>query len=567
MSRIADDWDHPGWEHRRRRNPQSFETVYDRWEDEDHSARRLVNAYVSENPGRRKYDGPAYGPRHVADHELADVDRGDGGKPEYAGLVPAQRPFEKSYTLLPDTHVSGGAWENLPSHNASAEPFFDFRILLSAIVRSWKLILFLMIAGMVLIGFATTIVPSKYTANTSLYFDPARLTIAWEGQNGSSSNTQSAGALINSQIEVLVSSVVLREVVGKLSLENDPEFAGGADGDEAVVQAAGALREAIGIGRVGDSYVVSLNATTGDPVKSADIANAVVEAFMNYEDTAATDSYLNFTSNLDQRLEVLRNKAFAAEKAVEDYRAKNDLVTAGGVLISDERLAALNTALVQAEQKTIEARAKADAASRLSLESAVAGANDAEVSSSSLLQLRRQFSTASAELDRLRISLGARHPSLAAAEASLAGIRREIDQELKRIASTAQTELSQAEKAQDEIASELAAQKALKLSNSPYQAELDNLELQAATTRSIYETVLRRTRQTNEELENAFTNVRVLGKAEPPLTADGPGRKMLLLGGIVGGAMLGFGLGLVIAIVIRLFQNPVVRSYVASAAR
>ena len=570
MSRYADDrdlpgWDHPEWDHHRHGSPDPLDPVYDRWRNEDQSARRFVNAYVLGNPGKRKYESRSYGPGHFEDGDIAEPD--DFGLPRQslARTAHVDRPFEKSYTLLPENHASDPVREGGYAHYPPEEPFFDFRTLLTAVFRSWLLILVLTLAGMVLVGLSTTLLSSKYTASTSLFFDPTQLTIAWDGQSANNTNTQSAGALINSQIEVLISNVVLREVVGKLSLDKDPEFTAGTEGDDAVTRAVGALRKAINISRVGDSYVVSLSVTTGDPVKSADIANAVAESFMNYEDEAATGNYLSFTASLDQRLEVLRNKAFAAEKAVEDYRAKNDLVTAGGVLISDERLAALNSALVQAEQRTIEARARADAASRLSFESAVAGANDAEVSSSTLLQLRQQYSSAAAELDRLRISLGARHPALAAAEATLAGVRREITQELRRISTNAQTSLSQAEKAQDEIASELAAQKALKLSNSPYQAELDNLELQAATARSIYEAVLTRTRQTNEDLENAFSNVRVLGKAEPPLTADGPGRTMLLVGGMIGGAMFGFGLGLVIAIGIRLVHNPTVRSYVASA--
>lgn len=570
MSRFADDRDppardYPDWDYHHRGHPDNREAVYDRWRDEDHSARRLVSAYVPDKPGKRKYESSTFGPVHVEDQDQPVPGESAVPRKPLVRTAHADHPLEKSYTLLPEERAPNQFRDGGYARNETEEPFLDLGTLLSAVFRSWMLILVLTLAGMVLVGFSTTLISSKYTASTSLFFDPTRLTIAWDGQNANTSNVQSAGALINSQIAVLVSNVVLREVVGKLSLEKDPEFTEGAEGNDAATRAVGALRKAINISRVGDSYVVSLSVTTGDPVKSADIANAVVDSFMTYEDEAATENYLSFTSSLDQRLEVLRNKAFAAEKSVEDYRAKNDLVTADGVLISDERLAALNSALVQAEQRTIEARARADAASRLSFESAVAGANDAEVSSSTLLQLRQQYSSAAAELDRLRISLGARHPSLAAAEATLAGIRREIAQELKRISTNAQTSLSQAEKAQDEIASELAAQKALKLSNSPYQAELDNLELQAATSRSIYEAVLTRTRQTNEDLENAFSNVRVLGKAEPPLTADAPGRTMLLFGGLIGGAMFGFGVGLMIAIGLRLVHNPAVRTFVSSA--
>lgn len=553
MGRYKEDWEDTDWDGRGRRYDGSWEPDDDGWPDETSDSDWYEDTLPDEQPGERKYDKREFGPENAEDSRNAI-----GGlyrlRQERSGAERERAQGERAIRILPrNSGSASGAGRN-------EQPFLDIRTLVRAVYEFRWLILLMVIGGMVLGGVATTLVTPKYSSHTSLYFDPSKLSIVWDGQNQNPANSQTASALVNSQIEILTSNVVLRDAVQKLALYEDPEFRG-TGGPESAHVAAGTLRQSVHTNRVGDSYIVSLTVTTTAPQKSADIANAVVDSFLEYENTSATDSYTNFSENLDNRLEVLRDKAFAAEKAVEDYRAKNDLVTAGGVLISDDRLAALNTALVQAEQKTIEARAKVEAAQRLSLESAVAGVSDTEVSSASLVQLRRQYATASSELGRLRSQLGTRHPSLSAAEASLAGLRSEITQELKRISTIAQTELSQAEKAQSEIAKELTAQKALKLSNSPNQATLDNLELQAQTARGIYEAVLKSTRQSNEEFNNSITNVRVLGRAEPPLKADGPGKKTLLLGGLLGGAFFGFGVGLLIALAARLLRSPAFRSY------
>ncbi|CTQ54717.1 exopolysaccharide transport protein family protein [Roseibium album] len=567
MGRYKEDWNSADWEDRRGKHVGSWESDEVRWYEDDSLPHQYDGYPAVEEPGHRKYDRRVYEPEHSGhtSEEFSD----------YSALRRYEtKPSRQSHRQQSDgrtiTVLRSQFQQSSDPHVSSAEesygPFLDFRTLVSAVYENRRFVLLAIIGGMVLGGFATTLVSPKYSSQTSLYFDPSKLSIVWDGQSQNPASSQTASALVNSQIEILTSNVVLRDAVQKLTLYEDPEFRGSGSPESSHVAAA-VLGEKVHTNRIGDSYIVSLSVTSSEPQKSAEVANAIVESFLDYENTTASDSFSNFSTNLDDRLEVLRNKAFTAEKAVEDYRAENDLVTAKGVLISDDRLAALNTALVQAQQKTIQASAKVDAAKRLSLETAVAGISETEVSSASLVQLRRQYATASSELGRLRSQLGSRHPSLAAAEASLNGLRGEINQELKRISSIAQTELSQAQKAQDETAKELAAQKALKLSNSPNQATLDNLELQASTARSIYESVLKSTRQSNEEFNNSITNVRVLGRAEPPLKADGPGRKTLLVGGVLGGAVFGFGVGLLFALAGRLLRNPSFRGYFSSTRR
>lgn len=445
----------------------------------------------------------------------------------------------------------------------SDEPILDFRSLMQAAYENWKLIFLLLVVCAVLGGSYMMLLPRKYTAQSSLYFDPRQLQLNWESQQQSSSTPAAVSALINSQVQILTSNAVLQRVVSDLSLADDGEFRVTGPSAAEPYATAYLLKRAISTTRNDNSYIVGLNVTTKDPAKSAKIANGVVTAFLEYETGSMADLYSNMTTTLDRRLSELSSKVHAAETAVDNYRAKNDMVTAKGDLISENRLAALNEALVNAQQKTIEASAKVEAASKLSLADAVAGANDSEVTSATLVALRGQYATMVSNLGRLESQLGNRHPSLAAAKASLQGLRDEIRTELKRISTLAQTELSQAKKAEQAIAKELATQKALKLSNASNQAELGNLELQAASVRNVYEAVLKRTRETNEEQNINQTNVRVIEKAEPPITADGPGRTILSLAGGIGGGMLGFGIGLAIAITRRLVKHPVVRSYFA----
>jgi len=53
----------------------------------------------------------------------------------------------------------------------------------------------------------------------------------------------------------------------------------------------------------------------------------------------------------------------------------------------------------------------------------------------------------------------------------------------------------------------------------------------------------------------------VISEAEPPLTADGPSRKVMMVAGLIAGAIFGAGIGMAFAILLGLFRHPVVRSY------
>lgn len=512
--------------------------------------------------GARKYGRQAPEDRELQPRRGAQANRDDDrgtaderGDPSGVRQVVDRYPPQSTYSVKQRPHAGGS--QLIESRYAEEVPLLDTRSFIRAAYAGRFMILGFVLICMVLAAGATTLLPKKYTASASLYFDPTRFQLRWDGQSANQVMPQTMTSLVNSQIQILTSNTLMQQVAANLSLSSG-EAKGGIDPD---LLAAIQLRDVVNVQRVGDSFLISVGATTGDPQQSARIANEIVDTFYKYEVDIASDQYKSVTSTLDRRLDDLRQKAFSAEKAVQDYRAKNDLVAAKGVLISDDRLTALNSALVDAQQRTIEARAKVDAASRLSLQSAVAGTSDTEVASETLLQLRSQYAAQAAELSSLQSQLGARHPSIAAAEASLAGIRTEMGQELKRIVSTAQTDLSQAQKAQDEIAKELTAQKALKLSNSPNQAALDNLELQAETARKIYEAMLTRTREANEEYNSLQSNIRVISRAEPPIFADGPSRTMLLIAGAFGGAVLGFCLGLFIALVRQLARNPRVRAY------
>lgn len=444
--------------------------------------------------------------------------------------------------------------------SAAAAPLLDLRSAIRSILARKLLILVLAGAGAAVGGAVIPRIPQKFTAETSLYFDPRPVGGADSAQQAPTP-PELITTMIDSQTQILSSGKVLGRVVDALKLDQDPKFNGGATGEAAKYTAAAALAKAIQIARESSTYVVNAKVTTGDPQKSAAIANQLVTSFIEEESKAASNSYKSSNTALDSRLEDLRQQVLSAEKAVETYRADNDMVAVQGNLISDKRLTALNDLLVTSQQKTIEAKARADAAGKLSFEDVVSNNPSSGVTSTALSSLRQQYATMAANVGSLQSQLGARHPRLLAAKSSLESLAAEIHAELQRQMTSARADYEQAQKAEQDVAKELAVQKASQVNTSGKLVGLNELQRKAAAARDLYESLLKRSGQASDAHDLSQSNIRVISEAEAPLKADGPSRKVMMVAGLIAGAILGAGLGMAFAVLLGLFRHPVIRSY------
>ena len=450
-----------------------------------------------------------------------------------------------------------------PVHRPPEAPIviFDLRTATRAIWEKRFIVLGLAIAGAIVGAGIIPLVPKKFTASTSLYFDPRQAGLPESSQAGVAPDL--ILTMIDSQTQILSSGKVLGRVVDTLKLDQDRRFNGGATGEAARYVAVATLQKSVSIAREPSTYVVVLKVTTSDPEEAALIANQVVASFTEEESTAASSQYHSTNNVLDDRLTDLQQQLLAAEKAVETYRADNDMVTVQGTLTSDTRLTALNQLLVTAQQKTFDAKARADAASQLRFEDVVSTSRPDAVNSTSnsLTNLRAQYAAQAASIGSLESQLGARHPRLLAARSSLDSLASEIKSELQRLATSAQSDYEQARKAEEDVSKEVAVQKALQVNTSGKVAGLNELERKATAARDLYQALIKRSGQSSEDHSLSQNNIRVISEAVPPLVTDGPSRKVMFVAGGIAGFVFGFGLGAVFAILLGLFRHPFVRGY------
>lgn len=436
--------------------------------------------------------------------------------------------------------------------------------------RRKGLILLCMLAGLALAVLASLLITPKYTSTAQLFIDPRDLRVL---QNDVSPNTvgndpTSIASYLESQARVIASDSIKTRVIEKLGLDKDPDYGGPARGGlfsgllgadkaatdrKALLYALAALDRSVAVRRGERTFVIDIAATASDPEKAAQIANALAEAYLEDQAAVRADAAQRATAALTGRLEELRSRLRTAEDKAEKYKETHNIVGLGGNRsLSEEQLSLNAGQLAAARQRTIETKAKYDQIAATRASSVESGAIPEAVASNTMTALRAQLGAALSKEADLVASLGARHPALTSARSQVADARRQIAEELARIARAAKAEYDRAAEAERQL-----SRRAEQLTTAQYAAgrasvELRELEREVESSRAVYDAFLKRARETGELGGIDTTNARIISPAMPPLEKSGVSRRTIALLGIFAGAAI----GALLALALALFAAP-----------
>lgn len=441
-------------------------------------------------------------------------------------------------------------------------PLIDPLQVVRGVLRSGWIIAACTVCGGAIAAAVALSMPKQYVALTELIIDPRQLRIVQNELTDGGLSAEAMLAVVENQVRVLRSGVVLGKVVDTLGLERDPEFngtrSGGplsfladfralisqstASGDPSLRRRTLAIEnlgEATDVIRGGKTFVVAVTARTEQADKSALIVNTLTDVFLETYGSIQAGAAGRASDEISARLAELRSGVEEAERKVEAFKSENDIVDAQGRLITDDEIVKLNDQLSTARARTLELQARADSARTITVDAALAGNLPEQMSSPVLTEMRTQYSLLRQEADRIGTRLGPRHPERVAIDAQVDAARGRVEQELRLVASSIQVELRRAVQLEQELAARLAQLKARQAGLSGELVTLRELEREATAKRAVYEGFLLRAGETGQQRDLNTANVSVISKATPPLEPSGPSRTMMTLLG----AFLGFGAG------------------------
>ncbi|MCO5090459.1 exopolysaccharide transport family protein [Bosea sp. (in: a-proteobacteria)] len=430
-----------------------------------------------------------------------------------------------------------------------------------------RLILAMAGLGLGLAILAGLVMAPKYVSTAQLFIDPRDLRVIQNDVSPSAvgSDPTSITGYLESQARVIASDSIKSRVVERLGLDRDPDFGGASGGllsrllgaepgssPKALLYALAALDRTVAVRRGERTFVIDISATARDPDKAAGIANALAETYLEDQAAVRAEAAQRATAALTGRLEEMRNRLRIAEEKAEKYKEAHNIVGLGGRSLGEDQLALNSAQLVAARTRATEARAKYEQIAATRASGIEAGAMPEAIASNTMTALRAQLGAALAREADLVSSLGARHPALAAAQAQVRDARRQIAEELSRIARAAKAEYDRAVEAERGLARRVEELTAGQYAAGRASVQLRELEREVESSRAVYDAFLRRARETGELGGIDTTNARIISPAMPPLEKSGLSRRTLALIGAVGGG----GAGALLALALALFAAP-----------
>jgi polysaccharide biosynthesis transport protein len=315
------------------------------------------------------------------------------------------------------------------------------------------------------------------------------------------------------------------------------------------------------VGRLGNSYIITIEFQSTNPARAAQIANAVADSFIIDQQRVKYETIGKASAWLQDRLDELRAQAAAAERAVVEYKAKNNIVNTGGRLFDEQQLTELNTALTKARADRVDAQARLDRLSQIirsdNLDpSATEVATVADALHSEIISRLRQQYLDLAQREALYSGrLGKEHLAVVNIRNQMREIRRSTADELKRIAESYKSEYNIATARENSVKASLAAAIAGSQTTNKAQIELRQLEAAAQSYRVLYDNFQQRYTDSVQQQSFPIAEARIITRASPQLEKTSPKSSRILAIATMGGLVIGLGLGLLREFGDRVFRT------------
>jgi polysaccharide biosynthesis transport protein len=468
-------------------------------------------------------------------------------------------PYRPRDNLIPASYAPGYA---TPPYAPPAFQLADFIRLLDA-----RRGLILRVAlGSILCALAVAMVlPTTYASSSVVMLDPRKNSIT----DLSAVLTPLANdpAAVQNQIQIITSRELAGIVVDRLKLYDDPEFnprlaqpsllelvgeivsllnpknwfenitpAGGALGRDRVIDT---LQRHVAADAQGLSTTITITATSRDAVKSALIANTVADAYVKSQLADKVGATTATTDWLNKRLQDLAQQLQIQQEAIQRYKAEHDLNdSAPGNSIVDQQMVGISAQVVAARSELAQRQAINDRINQL-----VAAGNPADVaqivSSPLIVQLRTQQATLLSQEADLNSKYGPLHPRLQAIQEQKRDLDFKITQEVNRLAASAANDVMVARAHVNSLQGSLGGTENTARTQSMARVQLQALESNANSTRTMYEAFVQRLRQSQNLDEVQTPESRVISSAAIPQHPAGPKRMLIVGASLPLGLLLG----------------------------
>jgi uncharacterized protein involved in exopolysaccharide biosynthesis/Mrp family chromosome partitioning ATPase len=316
---------------------------------------------------------------------------------------------------------------------------------------------------------------------------------------------------VQSQVQVLTSRDLIRQVVNDLDLTNNAAFAkdagqtllkrmltqfglGRGTPESEEEKATNALADHLDVFQLSKSSVIAVEYTSGDPALAAQIANKLADAYIAWQREAKIAQIKDATAWLKDQIEVLRKTTAESEEAVEKFKASEGLYAgSNNVTLNAQQLSELNSQLILAQAQESKARARAKLIKQMLAEKGDIDATPEGLKSQLIINLIEQRVEVQRQLATLSATLMPSHPRIQL-KSELADVRAQIRDEAQKVVKSLENEAAIAAAREASLRASLNAAKTKSAGLSDAEIKLRGLEREAKANRDLLQSYLARYR-------------------------------------------------------------------------
>jgi polysaccharide biosynthesis transport protein len=433
---------------------------------------------------------------------------------------------------------------------ASEAGDLDLRALGQALARHRGWIVVPTVLAAVLSIAAVNLVSPRYKSEARILIDGRENVFLRPNGERNDERTALDVEAVTSQVQLLLSRDLAREIIKKNKLAERPEF-------DPVLKGVSPLKSLLalfGIGRdpfsltpeervldayfdrftayaVDKSRVIVIEFQSRDPELAARVANSIAEGYLELQQGTRQEQAKSAGQWLSGEIENLRKRVAEAESRVEDFRSKSSLfVGTNNTTLSNQQMGELNTQLNNARALKSDAESKA----RLIREMLQSGKpiEASEVLNSELTRrLSEQRVTLRAQLAEQSSTLLDGHPRIKELKAQLADLDRQLREEASKISRSLDNDSRIAGGRVEGLIASLEQLKKQASSTNGQDVQLRALEREAKAQRDLLESYLAKYREANtrENIDAAPADGRIISRATVSNTPAYPKKLPIVL--------------------------------------
>ncbi|MCX5838621.1 MAG: polysaccharide biosynthesis tyrosine autokinase [Deltaproteobacteria bacterium] len=308
-----------------------------------------------------------------------------------------------------------------------------------------------------------------------------------------------------------------------------------------------------------NSRLVDIGFEAKDPALSSKIANTLARSYIDLNLETKLKATQDAMAWLNSRIQDERKKVDQAEQALLRYKERHNIITDFSKdveTVTAQKLAALNSQVIEAEVKRVEAETRYRQAIELERTPEMLDSIPEVLNN----ELVRQIKTMEVELQKKQSELskkyGANHPQIVAIRNEQETLKTRKAEEVNRVINSLYNGFKVAQAREQSLKASLNRQKGESFTLNEKAIDYSVLKREAESTKEMYDLVIKRFKETSMTENIRTGNIRVVDAAEIPKFPVSPKKTQNMLLGLIVGLALGIGLAFFLEYLDNTIKTP-----------